>query len=140
MLPPEARREDFRTHEEIELPPMKAGTSAVQQKHLCMVVLLRTFFFSCLFLPTAPPRETERRVPISEFSSVAQLAFRGFTHLNRIQSIMFDTVQKYSYDILCHVLYFNHRRITSVCDRHTRPMRIYWHVRRRAQVRRMLRL
>jgi hypothetical protein len=55
---------DRNLYEEIEIPPMRA----------------------------AAPRETERRVPVTEFSQVAQMAFRGFTHLNRIQSIMFATV------------------------------------------------
>jgi hypothetical protein len=66
MLPPNARRTmgDRNLYEEIEIPPMRA----------------------------AAPRETERRVPVTEFSQVAQMAFRGFTHLNRIQSIMFATV------------------------------------------------
>jgi activating signal cointegrator complex subunit 3 len=48
----------------------------------------------------APPRDAEARVPISAFSRVAQLAFRGFEELNRIQSFVFETAYKTSENML----------------------------------------
>ena len=48
----------------------------------------------------APPRAGEARVPISAFSPVGQLAFKGFTSLNRIQSFVFETAYRTNENLL----------------------------------------
>ena len=40
--------------------------------------------------PTAAPKEGERLVPVEEMEEWAQTAFEGMTHLNRIQSRIYD--------------------------------------------------
>lgn len=48
----------------------------------------------------APPRAGEARVPISAFSPVGQLAFKGFASLNRIQSFVFETAYRTNENLL----------------------------------------
>jgi len=47
-----------------------------------------------------PPAPKSSLVPISEFDDFAQLAFRGMTHLNRIQSKVFNAAYKTNHNLL----------------------------------------
>lgn len=72
MLPSGADRRDTKTFEEITIPPA----------------------------PVRKIMDLEQRVPVESMSSIGQLAFRGITSLNRIQSIVFETAYRTSHNML----------------------------------------
>eukprot|EP00055_Hartaetosiga_balthica_P010039 m.41520 g.41520 ORF g.41520 m.41520 type:complete len:2056 (-) comp7002_c0_seq1:116-6283(-) len=63
LLPSNVERENFKTHEVVTIPPPSER----------------------------PAMQNERLIPVSELNPVAQLAFKGYKCLNRVQSIVFDT-------------------------------------------------
>ncbi|KIM25210.1 hypothetical protein M408DRAFT_26410 [Serendipita vermifera MAFF 305830] len=72
MLPLGTTRQMYEDYEEVILPPAK----------------------------TVPPRASERLIPCSELPPLAKGSFGGYTHLNRIQSIVYPTAFKTNENML----------------------------------------
>eukprot|EP00039_Didymoeca_costata_P013519 m.206766 g.206766 ORF g.206766 m.206766 type:complete len:2137 (+) comp15799_c0_seq4:40-6450(+) len=72
LLPEGAEKLDFKFWERVSIPPSKSAAQISQ----------------------------ERRVPITELSSIAQLAFKGVKALNRVQSIVYSTAYKTNENLL----------------------------------------